>query len=295
MNRGRRRGGGSGLAGLRDGVKRRLFDPHLVPTKPDAKYEVNRLVPLLWAAPPIQSRLSQLRGDPPHDDAVCASTTPDENDLYTKLFKAKALMEFAFRTGPFYHPLPEVPEGIEVTRAFTDPTESEAENSKQCPVSTLHLILAHGEINRWSSGDPMANLDDPPSWYPKELSQLTKPSKRQLAVIRKRKKLARQAARADLKELVPDQLIAQAAEGIGFVDGVEEPPEEVAYEAASDVDSDDARWNGEVNADAADPDELDEEELDNDYCQNYFDNGEADFSDDLQGGDDDDGGGRYYD
>lgn len=74
----------------------------------------------------------------------------------------------------------------------------------------------------------------------------------------------------------------------------DEPVGEV-IEAASEADSDDARWNGEVNPDVTDPEELDEDELDNDYCQNYFDNGEADISDDNLGGDDDDGNTRYYD
>ncbi|THD26790.1 hypothetical protein D915_002352 [Fasciola hepatica] len=293
MNRGRRRGGSSGLAGLRDGVKRRLFDPHLVPTKPDAKYEVNRLIPLLWDAPEVSSRLSQLRGGDFDDKIPCSTTTPEESELYGKLFKTKALMEFAFRTGPFYHPLPEVQEGIAMTRALVDPHDSEADKPKEGPISTLHLILARKEITFWSSDQSMKKLYDPDSWYPKELSLLTKRSRRQLATIRKRKRLAVQAASTDLGELVSDQLIARAVETTGVIEG-EEPAEEVV-DAASDADSDDARWNGEVNPDAADPEELDEEELDNDYCQNYFDNGEADFSDDNLGGDDDDGNARYYD
>ncbi|TPP63472.1 hypothetical protein FGIG_12461 [Fasciola gigantica] len=167
-------------------------------------------------------------------------------------------MEFAFRTGPFYHPLPEVQEGIEMTRALVDPHDSEADQPKEGPISTLHLILARKEITFWSSGQSMKKLYDPDSWYPKELSLLTKRSRRQLATIRKRKRLAVQAASTDLGELVSDQLIARAVE-TGVIEG-EEPAEEVV-DAASDADSDDARWNGEVNPDAADPEELDEEEL----------------------------------
>ncbi|GAA55307.1 hypothetical protein CLF_107556 [Clonorchis sinensis] len=56
----------------------------------------------------------------------------------------------------------------------------------------------------------------------------------------------------------------------------------------SEADSDDARWNGDVNVDG-DGDDIDDEEIDNDYCQAYFDNGEGDLSDDALGGDDDDG------
>ncbi|KER18155.1 hypothetical protein T265_16256, partial [Opisthorchis viverrini] len=63
----------------------------------------------------------------------------------------------------------------------------------------------------------------------------------------------------------------------------------------SEADSDDARWNGDVNVEG-DGDDIDDEEIDNDYCQAYFDNGEGDLSDDALGGDDEDGGGsRYFD
>lgn len=58
MNRGRRRGGGPNLSGLRDGVKRRLFDPHSVPTKPDPKFEVSRLIPFSVPKVTINSSLS---------------------------------------------------------------------------------------------------------------------------------------------------------------------------------------------------------------------------------------------
>ncbi|KAA0185800.1 DNA-directed RNA polymerase III subunit Rpc31, partial [Fasciolopsis buskii] len=208
-------------------------------------------------------------------------------------FKTKALIEYAFRSGPFYHPLPEVQEGIEFARGITDANESEENKPKDGPISTLHLILARKEITQWSSGRPMDKLYDPDSWYPKELSLLTRRSRRQLAAIRKRKRLAEQATCADLGDLISDQVIAQAVEATEVVDG-DEPVGEV-IEAASEADSDDARWNGEVNPDVTDPEELDEDELDNDYCQNYFDNGEADISDDNLGGDDDDGNTRYYD
>ncbi|KAF5397573.1 DNA-directed RNA polymerase III subunit Rpc31 [Paragonimus heterotremus] len=114
--------------------------------------------------------------------------------------------------------------------------------------------------------------------------------------LRARKKLAAQTTKvvtADLEELVPDQFIQRAAEAVeGADDDVTERPE--VDQKQQDSDSDDARWNGEVNAEA-DPDELDEEELDNDYCQTYFDNGEGDLSEDGLGGEDDDGGAKYYD
>jgi len=37
-----------------------------------------------------------------------------------------------------------------------------------------------------------------------------------------------------------------------------------------------------------------DEEYDNDYAENYFDNGEGDDVDDLGGGGGDDGGGKFY-
>ncbi|VDQ07900.1 unnamed protein product [Trichobilharzia regenti] len=63
MNRGRRRGGGPSLSGLRDGVKRRLFDPHSVPTKPDPKFEVSRLIPFTFPKVVIHSSLSGCSAD----------------------------------------------------------------------------------------------------------------------------------------------------------------------------------------------------------------------------------------
>lgn len=58
-----------------------------------------------------------------------------------------------------------------------------------------------------------------PYRYPKELSLLTRRSRRQLAAIRKRKRLAEQATCADLGDLISDQVIAQAVEATEVVDG----------------------------------------------------------------------------
>ncbi len=75
MNRGRRRGGvSSGFANLRDGVKRRLFDPFAVPVSPDPRTVVNRLTPLTFALPTIPSSLPQAEGNnpPPRKDELSA-------------------------------------------------------------------------------------------------------------------------------------------------------------------------------------------------------------------------------
>ncbi|KAF7246568.1 hypothetical protein EG68_09717 [Paragonimus skrjabini miyazakii] len=295
MNRGRRRGG-PGLTGLRDGVKRRLFDPHLVPIKPDAKYEVNRLVPLTSTKPVIQSRLENLRTLNIDEISEKPAANNPSDKLKRNIINSKALFELAFRKGPFYHPLPVLPEGIDMNRAFGGLSSTDKLLKVDSPVLLAHLLLAHEFIKDWGEGEPLRELEDPESWYPKELVQFTKPGKRSAMRLRAKKKLAAQTTKvvtADLEELVPDQFIQRAAEAVeGADDDVTERPE--VDQKQQDSDSDDARWNGEVNAEA-DPDDLDEEELDNDYCQTYFDNGEGDLSEDGLGGEDDDGGAKYYD
>lgn len=84
MNRGRRRGGGLSLTGLRDGVKRRLFDPHSVPKKLDAKYAVGQLIPFSVTKPPIVSVLKDL------------STTSSDDVTTKQIDKYKSDMVFNF-------------------------------------------------------------------------------------------------------------------------------------------------------------------------------------------------------
>lgn len=67
MNRGRRRGGAnSSLPSLRDGVKRRLFDPYIVPVAPDPRTVIGRLIPLSFTEPHIPSALPQLDSSSSH-------------------------------------------------------------------------------------------------------------------------------------------------------------------------------------------------------------------------------------
>ncbi|CAL8073336.1 unnamed protein product [Calicophoron daubneyi] len=312
MNRGRRRGG-TGLSGLRDGVKRRLFDPHSVPMKPDAKYEVNRLVPLSVTPPAVFSRIDHLRHDPVVDGPEDKPGASRADSL-----RFRALMELAFRAGPFYHPVPTVREGLEIGHAFLghqvensdEELDSAGDETNSLPISLSHLLLAYEDIETWGKGEPLKNLDDPELWYPKELAQFTKiPKSKAAKRARKKQRQAERRAFAstDLDSVVPEELAREtlskvdtsnAGDTIGTLevmeqskmDDIVEPDED---EKAEESDAEDARWNCEVNAEA-DPDELDQDELDNDYCQTYFDNGEGDASDGI-GGDDDEGGGRYSD
>ncbi|GAA55306.1 hypothetical protein CLF_107555 [Clonorchis sinensis] len=199
MNRGRRRGG-PGLTGLRDGVKRRLFDPHSVPTKPDAKYEVNRLVPLTSTKPLVHSLLS-LRAFAASGDSSVIGTQEEEQShsdkLRKNLFKSKAMLQLAFRNGPFYHTLPERSEGIDLARTFHGAQAAGSSVKENTAVLLSHLLLAHEDIKQWGDGELLKDLENPDSWYPKEVVQFTKFSKKTLARQRARKRLTQQQAIAN--------------------------------------------------------------------------------------------------
>ncbi|VEL25231.1 unnamed protein product [Protopolystoma xenopodis] len=103
-----------------------------------------------------------------------------------------------------------------------------------------------------------------------------------------------------LDDLISDQVITDAteeAEMVGDDEGLGQETHSLAIGDGdgdrSSTDTEDARWNGEAGELGPD---ADDEELDNDYCQAYFDNGEGDFSDDGLGGytvgGEDGGGGR---
>lgn len=80
MNRGRRRGGvSSGFGSLRDGVKRRLFDPHAVPTLPDPQSIISRLTPLSTSQPQIDTVLPILDGQSTSNELP--ATKKFQNDL----------------------------------------------------------------------------------------------------------------------------------------------------------------------------------------------------------------------
>ncbi|CAI2737290.1 unnamed protein product, partial [Dicrocoelium dendriticum] len=219
MNRGRRRGG-PGLSGLKDGVKRRLFDPHLVPTKPDPKYEINRLIPLATCKPFIRSYLDDLRCPEASVFPPASEDPSDSSDkLYNSLFKTKAIFELAFRNGPFYHPLPVLRDGIDTALVFGGLTSNEKATEPTAPVLLSHLLLAHDDINQWSNGEFLSDLDNMDSFYPKDLVQFTKPGRRPAARMRERlKRRAKMAvpdipiAVPDLDDLVPDLPPQQDAE-----------------------------------------------------------------------------------
>ncbi|CAH8678032.1 unnamed protein product [Schistosoma rodhaini] len=287
MNRGRRRGGGPSLSGLRDGVKRRLFDPHSVPTKPDPKFEVSRLIPFSVPKVTINSSLSDSSANN-NPDVV----KDDIDSLQINLFELTAKMEAAFRSGPFYHSVPELSEGVDVSSLLSSNSLNLRKKSQNM-VSLLHLLVSH-EINQWSDED--MNIKEPDDFYPKELISRTRINFKSNRRATRKSKLASQRSRqyySDIDEVITDSFIQQVTETLPENDEDVEKID-VNNSENEDADSEDARWNGDANQ-VDELDELDDDEFDNDYCQEYFDNGEKDFSDDgLGGGDEDGGGAKYY-
>ncbi|CAH8587127.1 unnamed protein product [Schistosoma turkestanicum] len=286
MNRGRRRGGGPSLSGLRDGVKRRLFDPHSVPIKPDPKFEVSRLIPFSAPKVTISSSLSDFSA------SSNSELIKDEIDsLQMNLFELTAKIEAAFRSGPFYHPVPELSEGINISSSISN-NSFNLKNKSQNTVSLLHLLVSH-EINQWSDED--VNIKEPDDFYPKELLSRTRTNLKGNGRATRKSRLASQRSKQHysvIDQVVTDRFIQQVTEILPEND---EDLEKIDVNNSEDEDanSEDARWNGDANQDG-EIDELDEDEFDNDYCQEYFDNGEKDFSDDGLGGGDDDGVAKYY-
>ncbi|CAH8871125.1 unnamed protein product [Trichobilharzia szidati] len=286
MNRGRRRGGGPSLSGLRDGVKRRLFDPHSVPTKPDPKFEVSRLIPFTFPKVAIHSSLSGCSAD---DNSNVAKA--DRDGLQINLFELTAKLETAFRSGPFYHSVPELSEGISAASLLSS-KKLNLGNKLPNVVSLLHLLVAHDEINQWSDED--MNMREPDDWYPEELISRTRQKNKVSKHTSRRSRSSYKRSKphiTDIDEIITDHFIQQVTETLPENDDDAEKVE-LAISDNEDADSEDARWNDDVNPDG-DLEELDEDEFDNDYCQQYFDNGEKDFSDDGLGGDDE-GGPKYY-
>ncbi|CAH8664779.1 unnamed protein product [Heterobilharzia americana] len=134
MNRGRRRGGGPSLSGLRDGVKRRL----LIPT--------------------LSRRNLILSSNADNNSDV---TNTEFGSLQMNLFEVTAKLETAFRLGPFYHPVPELSEGINIS-LLTSSNNLKVGNKTPNMVSLLHLLVAHDEVNQWSDED--MNMKEPDDW-----------------------------------------------------------------------------------------------------------------------------------
>ncbi|VEL34574.1 unnamed protein product [Protopolystoma xenopodis] len=189
MNRGRRRGG-MGLSGLRDGVKRRLFDPNIVPHKPDARETIGRLAPIISAQlrprsllmgakelAELEDELSLMSRKRDADDeaAVLHQThllhiCPQQcNNIicfvnYSPQLKLHSLLEYAFEHAPHYHRAPARIEGIQIDHSQKD-TSSSGRFRRMNSISAIHLLLMHEEIDLWAGGALLKGLRDPLEWY----------------------------------------------------------------------------------------------------------------------------------
>jgi len=285
MNRGRRRGGvSSGFGSLRDGVKRRLFDPHAVPTLPDPQSIISRLTPLSTSQPQIDTVLPILDGQSTSNELP--ATKKFQNDL----FEAKATMEFIFDCGPAMQNLPKRSfEGISIGQKT--PVNSKKTSIRR--IGAAHLLLKSCDISLWGDSSLLCQFSNPHSWYPKELTDKLKSKKSVKHIPAKRAKLNKKLTEdeCDLDDLViSDRTLVENLDENENDDTVEKGAVEANLnnEDDADKDSDDARWNGEQVEDEEGDD------LDNDYCDTYFDNGEGDI-DDFNVMREDDDGGNYYD
>lgn len=286
MNRGRRRGGvSSGLTSLRDGVKRRLFDPFTLPVAPDPRTVISRLIPLSFTEPHIPSAL-------PQSDSNLLHRKPEEGsekDFKLQLFVTKGVLDYALRNSSEKRK-PSSKEGSINSTRFIAPSVTSVQSS------IAHLLLKTDEIAFWDS-DFLSLFSKPPEWYPSELTDKLKRKSPTTPGSAKRVRFddsSKMAGGDRSAEMIPDQAMLDAADfnedddGENVLkEGVDEP---VEAENQEDKDSEDGRWNGE-------PVEEEEEEGD-DYCETYFDNGEGDIDDfnvQLHEMGEDPDGSSYYD
>ncbi|BHF81898.1 hypothetical protein SprV_0802503300 [Sparganum proliferum] len=285
MNRGRRRGGvSSGFSSLRDGVKRRLFDPHAVPVSPDPHSVISRLIPIPSAPPKIESSL-------PLAESQVSVAEPTQQECFgAQLFELQAVADFIFENGPYFQQMMKNTDAIPL---FTlDRKRSESKKQTAWNITTSHLLLQHREIEMWRDGILLGSFSNPSDWYPVELSSRLKAKAAKL-LPEKRLKPSTGANhnREDLESLISDQAIADVTTTNGDDEAADGPEAGLGLEGeeGGDSDSEDARWNGEQLED-------EDEELDNDYCETYFDNGEGDIDDgNVLRDDNGDGVEGYYD
>ncbi|VDM33169.1 unnamed protein product [Hydatigera taeniaeformis] len=267
MNRGRRRGGGSSsFANLRDSVRRRLFDPFIVPVPPDPRAVVGRLIPLSFTEPHIPSVLSQLDPSSSHRKPEKGS----EKDLQLQLFALKAVVDYALENSLEKRKLSSKVESSNSAR-LTAPSASSVHSS------IAHLLMKTDEIAFWDS-NILSLFPKHPEWYPSELTDKLKRKSSTVVGSTKHTRYDDSSKMVDgdrPNELMPGQAMLDATDmnedddgGNVLKEGADEP---VEGEKEEDKDSEDGRWNGE-------PVEEEEEEGD-DYCETYFDNGEGDIDD----------------
>nr|VZI08855.1 unnamed protein product [Spirometra erinaceieuropaei] len=285
MNRGRRRGGvSSGFNSLRDGVKRRLFDPHAVPVSPDPHSVISRLIPIPSAPPKIESSL-------PLSESQVAVAEPTQQECFrAQLFELQAVADFIFENGPYFQQIIKNTDAVPLLTL--DRKRSESKKQTAWNITTSHLLLQHREIEMWSDGILLGSFSNPSDWYPAELSsRLRAKAAKLLPEKRFKPSTGANHNREDLDNLISDQAIADVTTTNGDDDAADGPEAGLGLEGeeGGDSDSEDARWNGEQMED-------EDEELDNDYCETYFDNGEGDIDDgNVLRDDNGDGVEGYYD
>ncbi|VDD76377.1 unnamed protein product [Mesocestoides corti] len=284
MNRNRRRGGvSSGFASLRDGVKRRLFDPFAVPVAPDPRAVINRLTPILYAQPYVPSMLhwSDVT-QPPKKDLTA------EEVYQLRLFETRAIVDYAFENSTDVRSLATRSKGVLVGK-------SELLPSAKVRSSTVHILMKTEEISFWRDGGLLQSFSNPFEWYPREIAGYLSKSSSGAPSSSKRVRFdCPPGGVSDEMEdgAVLDRTIFEVVDknddddvSVGGVGDLTEA------ENQENRDSEDERWNGEqVEEEAGDES--------NDYCETYFDNGEDDIDDFnvqmYEAGDQDDGG-EYYD
>ncbi|VDM00989.1 unnamed protein product [Schistocephalus solidus] len=298
MNRGRRRGGvSSGFSSLRDGVKRRLFDPHTVPVSPDPRSVISRLILIPSAPPKIDSSF-------PLVESQTVAAEPTRQECFrAQMFELQAIADFIFENGPDFHQVAKKADDLPFLTLNRKRPKAKRDTPRNITIS--HLLLQHREMEIWRDGILLGSFSNPTDWYPAELTSRLKTKPTKLLLEKRLKPLTgSNRNREDLDNLVSDQAIADVTtiNGVNWSslnslnclidDEAAEGPDaglDLEGEEGGDNDSEDARWNGEQIED-------EDEDLDNDYCETYFDNGEGDIDDgNVLRDDNGDGVEGYYD
>ncbi|KAL3315355.1 hypothetical protein Ciccas_006020 [Cichlidogyrus casuarinus] len=299
MRRGGRRGqfSSTNLSGLRDTVRRKLFDPNAEPVIPSAASLLAKLKPIQFKPIKLATLFKySADSDEKHIQKDEINILDDEADSSTMLrigspeflasaFRTDCLLGYIFRYGPDYHKFKKQEEGISMA-ALADThskTDSQKENEALSNFSPLHLLLDHENIDRWKSQKLLMQRYNPARWYPKELVQMIKMSTGKGKRTKKVKKKAIMLEQREEMDMENTETAVERAELLLEIKQTASDEEEDALESDNeDDDPEDARWNGKKTkksttpGEISDVDEDEEEEEENDYCQDYFDNGEGD-------------------
>ncbi|VDN12182.1 unnamed protein product [Dibothriocephalus latus] len=154
MNRGRRRGGvSSGFSSLRDGVKRRLFDPHTVPVSPDPQSVISRLIPLPSVPPKIDSSF-------PLSQSQTGAAEPTRQECFrAQMFELQTFADFIFENGPDFQQVGKKNDAFPLLTLDRKRSKSKKETVRN--ITTSHLLLQHREIEMWRDGILLSSFSNP--------------------------------------------------------------------------------------------------------------------------------------